>query len=438
MAKASGSIYLVITLYAFFQIMTHLWPRHHKSPSNSIATSLLKRFIPNDNSNELQTGVTFLAFGNASPDIFSTFSAIGAGSGTLAIGEVVGAAAFTTSVVVGSMMIAKPFEVYRKPFLRDTVVFTGSLVVYGNCSNEGQGQEVEPLDSQYEQVPEEGEQKRISLQSTIDCEDGNGSQGNPDQRRFTIAIQDDLSHLDISNCNCRIPPVLSCDPKSPKPSTSWSPSTPINTYTHLPSSLSTTPKTSHSGFNLLGHGLGGCSCITPPTENGVSYAQFQQAVLHHSLILPDRSDPAAHPKSPIFQDSSRRHYFQENIPSITITTECASSVFNDWTIPVLFPTLLRWKEKTWWARLLSVGSIPIVFVLNLTLPVVDLVEATEAKEGCLPLTHDGREECSSLVGRDVIGEDLIFDNWCKSSTMIQMIFAPLLIATTTDVAGKSF
>lgn len=37
-----------------------------------------------------QTGVTFLAFGNGSPDVFSTFSAMGAGSASLAIGELVG------------------------------------------------------------------------------------------------------------------------------------------------------------------------------------------------------------------------------------------------------------------------------------------------------------------------------------------------------------
>ncbi|KAG9082022.1 hypothetical protein FRC07_014351, partial [Ceratobasidium sp. 392] len=48
-------------------------------------------------------GVTFLAFGNGSPDLFSTFSAMRAGSGSLAIGELLGAASFIVSVVAGSM-----------------------------------------------------------------------------------------------------------------------------------------------------------------------------------------------------------------------------------------------------------------------------------------------------------------------------------------------
>ncbi|KAG5647394.1 hypothetical protein DXG03_000464 [Asterophora parasitica] len=43
------------------------------------------------------TGVTFLAFGNGSPDMFSTFSAMRANSGSLAIGELLGAASFIVS-----------------------------------------------------------------------------------------------------------------------------------------------------------------------------------------------------------------------------------------------------------------------------------------------------------------------------------------------------
>lgn len=69
-------------------------------------------------------GVTFLAFGNGSPDVFSTFSAMRANSGSLAIGELLGAATFIVSCVVGSMCIIRPFEVNRGPFLRDVGFFT--------------------------------------------------------------------------------------------------------------------------------------------------------------------------------------------------------------------------------------------------------------------------------------------------------------------------
>ncbi|KAF9267698.1 hypothetical protein L218DRAFT_919280 [Marasmius fiardii PR-910] len=74
-------------------------------------------------------GVTFLAFGNGSPDLFSTFSAMHAGSGSLAIGELLGAASFIVSCVVGSICIIKPFQVNPKPFLRDVGFFTVAVTM---------------------------------------------------------------------------------------------------------------------------------------------------------------------------------------------------------------------------------------------------------------------------------------------------------------------
>ncbi|EGN98708.1 hypothetical protein SERLA73DRAFT_168326 [Serpula lacrymans var. lacrymans S7.3] len=72
-------------------------------------------------------GVTFLAFGNGSPDVFSTFSAMRANSGSLAIGELLGAASFIVSCVVGSMCIIKPFRVDKVPFIRDVGFFTAAV-----------------------------------------------------------------------------------------------------------------------------------------------------------------------------------------------------------------------------------------------------------------------------------------------------------------------
>ncbi|CAI2174918.1 11555_t:CDS:10 [Funneliformis geosporum] len=72
---------------------------------------------------ESMAGVTFLAFGNGSPDLFSTFSAITLGSGSLAVGELIGAASFITSVVAGSMAVVSPFRVTKAPFLRDVIFF---------------------------------------------------------------------------------------------------------------------------------------------------------------------------------------------------------------------------------------------------------------------------------------------------------------------------
>nr|CAG8600818.1 9331_t:CDS:10 [Entrophospora candida] len=76
---------------------------------------------------ESMAGVTFLAFGNGSPDVFSTFSAVTHGYGSLAIGELLGAASFITFVVAGTMAVITPFHVTRLPFLRDLIFFTGAI-----------------------------------------------------------------------------------------------------------------------------------------------------------------------------------------------------------------------------------------------------------------------------------------------------------------------
>lgn len=72
---------------------------------------------------ESMAGVTLLAFGNGSPDVFSTFAAMSTNSGSLAVGELMGAAVFITAVVAGSMALIRPFHVARKSFIRDVGFF---------------------------------------------------------------------------------------------------------------------------------------------------------------------------------------------------------------------------------------------------------------------------------------------------------------------------
>jgi len=72
---------------------------------------------------ESMAGVTFLAFGNGSPDVFSTFAAMNSHSGSLAVGELIGAAGFITAVVAGSMALVREFKVGKKTFVRDVGFF---------------------------------------------------------------------------------------------------------------------------------------------------------------------------------------------------------------------------------------------------------------------------------------------------------------------------
>ncbi|RYP24751.1 hypothetical protein DL765_000297 [Monosporascus sp. GIB2] len=76
---------------------------------------------------ESLAGVTFLAFGNGSPDVFSTFAAMGSNSGSMAVGELIGAAGFITSVVAGSMALVREFKVGRKTFVRDICFYIAAV-----------------------------------------------------------------------------------------------------------------------------------------------------------------------------------------------------------------------------------------------------------------------------------------------------------------------
>ena len=76
---------------------------------------------------ESLAGVTFLAFGNGSPDVFSTFAAMGSNSGGMAVGELIGAAGFIVSVVAGSMSLVREFKVSKKTFVRDICFFIAAV-----------------------------------------------------------------------------------------------------------------------------------------------------------------------------------------------------------------------------------------------------------------------------------------------------------------------
>lgn len=72
---------------------------------------------------ESLAGVTFLAFGNGSPDVFSTFAAMSSNSASMAVGELLGAACFITGVVAGSMALVREFRVDKKTYARDICFF---------------------------------------------------------------------------------------------------------------------------------------------------------------------------------------------------------------------------------------------------------------------------------------------------------------------------
>ncbi|KAF9912181.1 hypothetical protein EC991_000591 [Linnemannia zychae] len=416
-------------------------------------------FCPNLNTiskklhlSESMAGVTFLAFGNASPDIFSTFSAVGAGSGTLAVGEVVGASSFITSIVIGSMAIVKPFKVSRAPFLRDMIFFTGcilfilymvldrkitfvqsvilivayvvyvALVVFGNWK-------------------QQREESRFSTDSETGSE---SSEGGPRVGEI-LSQQPELTGINqvqVQQSDIVLHTIDSSDPTVAPLSTCTKPSSSFKSKSKCPA-IVVDPDYLAASLHPPTTGLKTKGCQTAsfrsprvsPLYDGPSqdpsYAQLQQVMLHHSLILPDMSDPTNRPRSPVFHHTGESN----TIVSSGVKKRHWIALFLDeWVKPVYFPTLLGWKDKSFFVKVLAVGSIPIVLLLKLTLPVVDLKEDNDILIGS---QTDGSPVEAKATSED--DGSKLYNGWCQGATMVQMVVAPVFItAVVTSAAGESY
>ncbi|XP_019362241.1 PREDICTED: sodium/potassium/calcium exchanger 6, mitochondrial [Gavialis gangeticus] len=75
-------------------------------------------------------GVTFLAFGNGAPDVFSAVVAFSdPRTAGLAIGALFGAGIFVTTVLAGGIALVKPFTAASRPFLRDAIFYMVAVFV---------------------------------------------------------------------------------------------------------------------------------------------------------------------------------------------------------------------------------------------------------------------------------------------------------------------
>jgi len=72
-------------------------------------------------------GVTLLAFGNGAPDVFSTLAGISSNNFEMALGELLGAGLFITTVIVGSVSVVSSCSLEKYPFVRDVAFFMVGL-----------------------------------------------------------------------------------------------------------------------------------------------------------------------------------------------------------------------------------------------------------------------------------------------------------------------
>jgi len=71
-------------------------------------------------------GVTFVALGNSSADIFSALAGVNQSRTALVFGGLFGSGLFTTCMVGGVVMILTSFQIMERPFLRDVIMYLSS------------------------------------------------------------------------------------------------------------------------------------------------------------------------------------------------------------------------------------------------------------------------------------------------------------------------
>lgn len=92
-------------------------------PSLSVIASVLRL-------SESIAGVTILAFGNGSPDIFTSLVA-SEDERLIMFTELLGAGVFVTAVIAGSVAACRPFRVPARYFLRDACFYAATVAWIG-------------------------------------------------------------------------------------------------------------------------------------------------------------------------------------------------------------------------------------------------------------------------------------------------------------------
>ncbi|ORX95438.1 hypothetical protein K493DRAFT_351588 [Basidiobolus meristosporus CBS 931.73] len=424
---------------------------------SSIATTL--------NLSENLAGVTFLAFGNGAPDVFTTFSALKANSSGLAFGELIGAAAFISSVVVGSMAIVKPFRVSSSAFLRDILFFTGAIIAILACLWDGKvtlfesvgliiyyavyvsvvvwknwvevrGEQhktlVQQARAEYAQWDDEpffllennnegpvgrssGSHEEEPLLADEQDEDHNipflGQSAPPIRRRKSL-----LSAIEFRDVVQNLHPYNS--------SSSFSLTRTNSVFSRRSTS---NPQTrSHSGEEapvVPSHGLS--IIITSDTDGADTTTVTNSPLPLSPLPSPNSGETRVRRVSfgdpDLYQPSDVQALIVSPTesststpllsPTITYTnSKVVQSAKN--VTRVLFPGIQQWKQKSGFGQAAGLITLPIQFLLKCTVPVAEEVYQTEVDVS--PVTEDGE-----TINESVYLEEIKTNTWVKWLTVLQ-------------------
>ncbi|CAH1762179.1 9271_t:CDS:10, partial [Entrophospora sp. SA101] len=414
---------------------------------NTIASKL--------NLSESMAGVTFLAFGNGSPDVFSTFSAMTHGSGSLAIGELIGAASFITSVVAGSMAVISPFQnqdaygydTYNENdlLLPDVEHRSGADIIINGNSSRGRRTSFSnnnrdfQLQEQYSPSSfistfviwcNRDVVKSLKLDSNVNTlglfghnnsnnyyrqhhqrhpERLDNRSSNPERKNWSNIGREERALETIGGSTGRRHNVGNNDIHDAPKINIQTPKIPSTTDEDFFASGSTSSKFNNNSNNSGEIGSSNLNVpsllVIPPTPNqGPVVVSNMSPSLNSSTIdlLPkthqeEENNDDFTPVPPLVLESS-------SLPKMSPFT-CLRSSFWTKARATLFPSLTGFSQKSYFTKLTALMAMPAIFLLTLTLPVV------EAKE--------------NEVG------------WNKWLTAIQFLCAPIFISSVLFAGDKS-
>lgn len=378
-----------------------------------ISTSAGDFFCPNLHTiagifgmSENLTGVTFLAFGSGAPDLFSTFNALQQGSNSLAIGELLGAASFITTVVVGSIAL-RGFRANRRPFVRDILFFVAAVSLIIGVLWDGKLTLVESLlliclyvlyvivvvfsrwihvrsmkISQANGHTEDNdliEQADTLFQPNQDFEDQDPLLGNHlskeehemllNKHRFTSASSKMWYFRQKRHGHHRFKEGLS-ESFNLKPRLSMDSEATSNTMSSQQAKSPESAQLVDSESSIKSN-----KETNQDETSGIDDSNLPSADISEipGSLLRRRTR---------LNSLINEQYLAERFKRLWMARPTAKQI-----ILSLFPILEEWEDQTWIQRLISLGSIPAYVLLTLTIPVVDLEE--EDDEEILRIAEDG-------------------------------------------------
>lgn len=340
------------------------------------------------------------------------------------------------------MAIVKPFRVSKGPFLRDMIFFTGCIVfiLYMVLDQKITFVQSVILIAAYVVyvalvVFGNWKQQRNESRPHADSETGSeysedGAQNETLSHQLETTSVGHTQHVDIILSPIDQSPVVASLSTCAKPSSSFKAKSKCPAIVVDPGYLAASLPPSSAGPPSSQGSRRSCakspmlSQLYDGPNQDPTYAQLQQVMLHHSLILPDMGDPTNRPRSPVFQNTEGNTFGGDMKKRHWIVL-----FLNDWIKPVYFPTLMGWKDKSLFMKILAVASIPIVLLLTLTLPVVDLKEDNDT---LINNQSNGTPIEANATSPDD-GSNL-YNGWCQGATMVQIVVAPVFI--TAVVTSK--